>query len=220
VQYLIVAFDGADPDANDRRLASRTAHIALGDEMVESGEKLYGCAILDDFGAMIGSAAVVQFDGRPALDAYLEREPYVAGNVWKTVTVRLCSRRAGPIPPFRPSDVPAEQRRQTLVIGLDGTDAGALERRMAARPAHIALGDELVERSEMLFGAAILNDDGKMAGSVLIMDFERSADLDAWMTREPYVTGKVWESIDVRPCRVGPSQQRLHNSVSGRVEIR
>ena len=219
MQYLITAFDGTDTEAMERRLAARPAHIAFGDEMLESGEKLYGCAILDEAGSMIGSAAMVEVDGRSALDDYLIREPYVAGGVWKTITVRQCIRRPGPLPPLRPSDLPAEQRRQTLVIGLDGTDAGALERRMTARPAHMALGDELVARSEMLFGAALLNDDGNMAGSVLIMDFETPAELHAWMQREPYVTGKVWETVEIRPCRVGPSQQRLHN-VSGEPLIR
>jgi len=211
MQYLLTAFDGTDANAAERRLAARPAHIALGDQMVESGEKLYGCAVLDESGSMIGSAAMVEFENRAALDEYLKREPYVAGDVWKTITVRPCSRRPGPIPPFRPSSLAPEQRRQTLVIGLDGTDAGALERRMAARPAHIALGDELVARSEMLFAAAILNDDGKMAGSVLIMDFETRGDLDAWMMREPYVTGKVWETIEVHPCRVGALQLGLHD---------
>jgi uncharacterized protein YciI len=213
VQYLITAFDGHDAEAAERRLSSRPAHIALGDELVARGEKLYGCAILDDRGAMTGSAAFMEFSDRDALDAYLECEPYVTGGVWESITIRPCSRRPTPLPPFRPSDVGMEQRTQTLVIGLDGSDAGAMERRLAARPAHIALGDEMVARSEMLYGAAILNDAGEMVGSALIMDFESQDQLDAWLAREPYVAGKVWETVEVRPCRVGPSQWRLHPAV-------
>jgi uncharacterized protein len=79
-------------------------------------------------------------------------------------------------------------------------------------PAHIALGDEMISRSEMLYGVAILNDAGEMAGSMLSLDFASQADLDAWQAKEPYIAGRVWESVDIHPCRVGPSLQGLHRS--------
>jgi len=37
------------------------------------------------------------------------------------------------------------QYMQFLVVGLDGKDEKAMERRMAAREAHIEMGDKLVE---------------------------------------------------------------------------
>lgn len=94
---------------------------------------------------------------------------------------------------------------QFLVIGHDGTDGDALDRRMAARPAHVALGDRMRASGQMICGAAILDDDGKMIGSVLICEFESRADLDKWLENEPYVTGDVWKTIDIQPCKVGPS---------------
>jgi uncharacterized protein len=212
MQFLIVAFDGTDGDAKQRRLDARAAHIALGDEMVASGEKLYGTAILNETGNMIGSVAVLDLATKGDLDSYLAREPYVTGKVWESIQIRPCSRRPAPLPPFRPSCTPPEARVQTLVIGLDGTDDGAKQRRMSARPAHIALGDEMISRSEMLYGVAILNEAGEMAGSMLILDFASQDDLDAWLAKEPYITGNVWESVDIRPCRVGPSHQGLHRS--------
>jgi uncharacterized protein YciI len=210
MQYLIIAFDGTDEGAKQRRLDARAAHIALGDDMVATGKQLYGVAILNDNGDMIGSAVVVDFPTRDDLDAHLAREPYVTGKVWESIEIRRCSRRPSPIPPFRPSATPPEVRVQTLVIGLDSIDDRAKQRRLNARPAHIALGDEMLSRSEMLYGVAILNDAGDMAGSMLVLDFASREDLDAWLAREPYITGKVWESYDLRPCRVGPSLQRLH----------
>ena len=42
---------------------------------------------------------------------------------------------------------------QFVVIGIDGKDNQALERRMAARPAHIALGDQLRDVGKMLYGS-------------------------------------------------------------------
>jgi uncharacterized protein YciI len=94
---------------------------------------------------------------------------------------------------------------QFLVTGHDGTDAKALERRMAAREAHIKLGDQLAASGNLLFAVAILDAEGKMIGSSLVTDFPSRAELDAWLTIEPYVTGHVWQEIDVQPCRVGPS---------------
>ena len=94
---------------------------------------------------------------------------------------------------------------QFLILGYDGKDTEAAARRTAARPAHIALGDQLVAEGKLLFGTAILNDAGAMIGSMLVGEFENRAELDKWLEVEPYVTGKVWEKVEIQPCRVGPS---------------
>lgn len=94
---------------------------------------------------------------------------------------------------------------QFIVTGLDGTDDEALSRRLAVRQAHIALGDKMRDAGKMLYGAAILDDDEKMVGSVLICDFQSREELDQWLKNEPYVTGNVWQKIEVRLCKVGPS---------------
>jgi hypothetical protein len=41
-----------------------------------------------------------------------------------------------------------------------------------------------------------------MIGSVAIMDFPSEKELQAWLKREPYVTGGVWKSIEVIKCNV------------------
>ena len=56
---------------------------------------------------------------------------------------------------------------QFLVIGLDGTDDSAKERRAAVREQHIAMGNELLKSGSMWYGAALLDDDGNMKGSTL-----------------------------------------------------
>lgn len=76
---------------------------------------------------------------------------------------------------------------------------------MAARPAHLELGSRLRGEGRHLYGVAMLDDAGRMTGSVLVVDYASRAELDAWLAVEPYVTGKVWQRIEVRPCRVGPS---------------
>lgn len=85
--YLVVAYDGTDPEAMNRRLAARPAHFEGMKPMVESGEAVSGGAILDDAGRMIGSAMMVNFKDRAALDAWLQRDPYVTGKVWERIEV-------------------------------------------------------------------------------------------------------------------------------------
>ena len=90
---------------------------------------------------------------------------------------------------------------QFLVIGMDGTDAEALNRRQSVRTEHISLGDKLVESGNMWYGAALLNDDGSVKGSMLMMDFASEKDLQEWLDVEPYKTGKVWEQIYIHKCK-------------------
>jgi uncharacterized protein len=96
---------------------------------------------------------------------------------------------------------------QFVVIGRDGKDAQALDRRMAVRDKHLALGDVLRERGWLLYAAALLDESGtqKMVGSVMIFDVPSRKELDEWLKDEPYVVGKVWEDIEVSQCKVGPS---------------
>ncbi|WP_028776587.1 YciI family protein [Shimazuella kribbensis] len=93
---------------------------------------------------------------------------------------------------------------QFMVIGYDGIDPMALSRRLKAREDHISLGDKLVKSGNMLFGVALLKDN-KMVGSMVIVDFPTREDLDKWLAIEPYVTGDVWQKIEIKNCQVGPS---------------
>ena len=97
---------------------------------------------------------------------------------------------------------------QFILIGRDGTDAGAMDRRMKARPGHIATCDRLQASGNMLYGAALLDDNDKMCGSVIFCEFPSRAELDAWLREEPYITGKVWASHEVSACRTGPSFEK------------
>ncbi len=91
---------------------------------------------------------------------------------------------------------------QFLVIAYDGTDEQALARRMAARPAHLEGVKPMVEKGELIAGGAILDDNEKMIGSMALVDFPDRAALDAWLARDPYVTGDVWRRIEVQPFRL------------------
>ncbi|KOV64790.1 hypothetical protein ADL01_27695 [Streptomyces sp. NRRL WC-3618] len=99
---------------------------------------------------------------------------------------------------------------QFMLLAYDGTDEGALDRRLAAREAHIALGDKLVAEGHMLFGTAILDANERMIGSMIVLEYPSRAELDAWLKIEPYVVQDVWKTIEVKTVRVGPSFVGLH----------
>ena len=83
MQFLIKAYDA--PNALDKRMAARPRHLkgmeALGERVVCAG------GLLDDDGNMKGSALVMEFDSRAALDEYLGSEPYVLEGVWQRIEI-------------------------------------------------------------------------------------------------------------------------------------
>lgn len=88
MHFLVLAYDGADDAAVDRRLAARAAHLVLFQDMVEKGVFQYGTAILDEAGTMVGSMIVAEFPSRADLESqWLLHEPYVVGDVWRKVEI-------------------------------------------------------------------------------------------------------------------------------------
>ena len=92
--------------------------------------------------------------------------------------------------------------KQYLITGYDYTDADALQRRMNVRPHHLDGVKALKQSGNYIIGGAILNEAGNMIGSVIIMQFETEEELEAWKKNEPYITQKIWESVDVKPYKV------------------
>ena len=83
MQFLIRAYDG--PDMLARRMEVRPRNL----EGMKALEGHVVCAggLLHDEGKMKGSALVMDFEDRAALDAYLASEPYIREHVWETVEV-------------------------------------------------------------------------------------------------------------------------------------
>ncbi len=72
MQFLLTGKDGNDPEALDRRMKSRPAHLANAEEMRLKGELLMGAAIIEDkTRKMVGSIMVLNFEDMAALDLYL-----------------------------------------------------------------------------------------------------------------------------------------------------
>lgn len=91
---------------------------------------------------------------------------------------------------------------QFMIVAYDGTDEGALNRRLAVRDSHIAGAIELKNKGNLIAGGAILDDTGRMIGSTTYVEFESRVELDAWLERDPYVTGDVWRDITITPIRL------------------
>ena len=92
--------------------------------------------------------------------------------------------------------------KQYLIIAQDGKDDEALDRRKEVRPHHLAGAKKLKESNNLVIGGAILDDDGNMRGSIMIVQFETQDDFQRWYDNEPYITQGVWKTIEVNPFRV------------------
>ncbi|PSR55487.1 hypothetical protein AHMF7605_19235 [Adhaeribacter arboris] len=92
--------------------------------------------------------------------------------------------------------------QQYLITAYDFTDAEALNRRMAVRPTHLEGVRKLKQTGNFLIGGAILNSASQMMGSSLIVAFATPEELEAYLKSEPYITGKVWDKVEIKPFRV------------------
>jgi len=92
--------------------------------------------------------------------------------------------------------------KQYLIIANDGKDDEALDRRKEVRPLHLAGAKKLKEKNNFVIGGAMLDDDGNMRGSIMIVQFETQDDFQNWYNNEPYITQGVWKTIEVKPFRV------------------
>ncbi|MGI4020376.1 MAG: YciI family protein [Janthinobacterium lividum] len=91
---------------------------------------------------------------------------------------------------------------QYLINALDFTDENALERRMQARPAHLENVKEAKNKGHYLIGGALLNNQKQMIGSAMIVQFETPEALQEWLNNDPYIKGKVWDHIEIKPFKV------------------
>ena len=87
---------------------------------------------------------------------------------------------------------------QFLIRAYDGE--GKLDKRMEVRPRHLEGMKKLSEH--IISAGGLLDDEGKMKGSALIMDFESREELDSYIANEPYVQEKVWEKIEIEAINV------------------
>ena len=87
---------------------------------------------------------------------------------------------------------------QFIISAYDGENM--LEKRMAVRPQHLANLAKV--DGKILCAGGLLDDEGKMKGSVLVMEFEDRDKLNQYLDSEPYITERVWEKVGVENMNV------------------
>ncbi|MBD3749464.1 MAG: hypothetical protein IE931_08205 [Sphingobacteriales bacterium] len=92
--------------------------------------------------------------------------------------------------------------KQYLIYAWDGDDKQALERRMSIRQAHLAGGKQLKANGNFILGGAMLNAEGQMIGSTMILQFETEEEFEHWKNTEPYILNGVWKKVEIHPFKV------------------
>lgn len=90
-----------------------------------------------------------------------------------------------------------------VVFGYDGKDEDAINRRLSVREAHLKNAQKLFDENKLLFASALLDESGKMNGSVMFVDYPSQEVLEEeWLKTEPYIIGKVWEKVIIRRAKI------------------
>lgn len=85
--------------------------------------------------------------------------------------------------------------------------ADSLERRMAARPAHLARLQQLQQEGRLLlagpFPAIAAEDPGPagFSGSLIVAEFASQEAAEHWAKADPFVAAGVYADVSVRPFR-------------------
>jgi uncharacterized protein YciI len=86
--FVVIAHDGMDAGARERRATARPRHMERVEPSARRGELLAGIALLDrPDGAMIGSVVVLDLPDEASVQAWLAEDPYTQEGVWKHVTI-------------------------------------------------------------------------------------------------------------------------------------
>ena len=89
---------------------------------------------------------------------------------------------------------------QFVINAHDRKDA--YERRMSVRAQHLENISKYNENGHVICAGGMTDGEGKLIGSVLIMDFESRDQLDDYLQSEPCIKANVWEDIIVEPVNV------------------
>ena len=87
-QYVIIAQDGTDSEALDRRMNTRPTHLAGAKKLKENNNFVIGGAMLNEAGNMAGSVMIVQFETDEEFQQWYDNESYITNGVWQKIEVK------------------------------------------------------------------------------------------------------------------------------------
>ena len=91
------------------------------------------------------------------------------------------------------------------IVGEDVADS--LDKRLAARPAHVERLQQLRTEGRLLVAGpnpAIDSDDpgpAGFSGSVIIAEFDSLQTAQAWANADPYIAAGVYQNVSVKPFK-------------------
>jgi uncharacterized protein len=88
-----------------------------------------------------------------------------------------------------------------IVIAKDGTDPEAPQRRLAVREKHLQEVQPAVAAGIVQVGGALLNQEGIMIGSMMILEAESEEAAREFLSKDIYSKTKVWQSFEIYPFR-------------------
>jgi len=83
----------------------------------------------------------------------------------------------------------------------------SMERRSAARPAHLKRVQEIIDAGRVVLAGPLPNIDSPdpgpagMGGSLIVAEFESLEAAKAWIDADPYVTQGVFARVTVKPFK-------------------
>lgn len=87
---------------------------------------------------------------------------------------------------------------QYMIRALDGENM--LEKRLEVRQAHL---DNLSSiKGKILCAGGLLDAEGKMKGSALVIDFDSPEALQEYLDSEPYIKTGVWQDVETHRMNV------------------
>ncbi len=89
-----------------------------------------------------------------------------------------------------------------LITAYDGTDEGAPDRRMSVRGEHLSNILKVKEKGSVICAGGLPDEEGRLIGSFLVMEFETRELLDEYLASEPYMLNGVWQDVEIVPCHV------------------
>ena len=85
--------------------------------------------------------------------------------------------------------------------------ANSLEKRLAARPDHLARVNDLQSQGRLLIAGPTPAIDSEapgeagFSGSLVVAEFDSLIDAQAWADVDPYITAGVYEKVIVKPFK-------------------
>ena len=84
----------------------------------------------------------------------------------------------------------------------DTKDPEIQRKRAELRDQHLARAAKFRDEGHVIIGGAVLAEDGTPAGSAAIAQFDTRAEVDAWLSEDPWTKAGVWTDFEIIPFKI------------------